>query len=178
MDSRRLGLRPLHQSLQGSDHTYVSDGKLSLRYSAAFSDRPFRPPRRISFRPSPVLAGGPARTATTARVSRRTGYSALMKIAFQCMTLVCDGLTALSPEHRRPCISTLGQFWWETDTNIPLTVTVPEGLIWGGLWCGAGERRGAGDRPQAADSALDSTLCELRFHLFAQAPCANKFRHR
>jgi len=37
---------------------YVSDGKLSLRYSAAFSDRPFRPPCRISFRPTRAARPG------------------------------------------------------------------------------------------------------------------------
>jgi protein MON2 len=49
------------------------------------------------------------------------GYSALIKIPFQCMTLMCDGLSALSPENLRLCISTLGQFGRQADTNFVLT---------------------------------------------------------
>lgn len=35
---------------------------------------------------------------------REKGYPALIAIAFQCMTLICDDLTALSPEHLRLCV--------------------------------------------------------------------------
>jgi hypothetical protein len=50
------------------------------------------------------------------------GYSALIKISFQCMTLMCNTLVALSLEHLRLCISTLGQpeFGRQADTNIVL----------------------------------------------------------
>jgi len=60
---------------------------------------------------------------------QETGYSALIEIAFienalRRMTLMCDsdGLAALSPEHMRFCISTLGQFGWKIVTNIGLTL--------------------------------------------------------
>jgi hypothetical protein len=60
---------------------------------------------------------------------REKGYSALIKIAFQCMMLMCDGLSAPSPENLRLYISTLGQFGRQADTNIALTAA--ESLFWG-----------------------------------------------
>jgi len=45
------------------------------------------------------------------------------------MALMCDGLAALSPEHLKLCISTLGQFGRQADTDIALTAT--ECLVWG-----------------------------------------------
>ncbi|KAF8495991.1 hypothetical protein F5888DRAFT_1804548 [Russula emetica] len=57
---------------------------------------------------------------------KKGAIRALIKIAFQCMALMCDALAALSPEHLRICISTLGQF---ADTNMALTAAVS--LFWG-----------------------------------------------
>ena len=37
------------------------------------------------------------------------------------MILMCNALAALSPEHLRLCISTLGEFGRQSDTNISLT---------------------------------------------------------
>ena len=54
----------------------------------------------------------------------------LIKIAFQCMTLMCDGLAAaLSPEHLRLCTSTLGQFGPQAVAKVALMV--PESSFWG-----------------------------------------------
>jgi protein MON2 len=53
----------------------------------------------------------------------------LIRIAFQSLTLVCDTLSSLSSEHLRLCISTLGLFGKQTDTNIALTAA--ESLMWG-----------------------------------------------
>ena len=47
-----------------------------------------------------------------------TGCSALIKIAFQGMMLLYDGLAAFSPEYLRLCISMLGQFGRQADTDI------------------------------------------------------------
>jgi hypothetical protein len=55
------------------------------------------------------------------------GYSALIKIAFQRMTLMCDA--ALLPDHLQLRISMLGQFGRQADTNI--TLTAVESLFWG-----------------------------------------------
>jgi hypothetical protein len=42
---------------------------------------------------------------------------------------MCDSLSALSPDHLRLCITTLGQFGRHADTNIALTAA--ESLFWG-----------------------------------------------
>jgi hypothetical protein len=56
------------------------------------------------------------------------GYTALVKIAFQSLKLVCDSVSLLSPEDLRLCIKTLGQFGRQADTNIALTAA--ESLLW------------------------------------------------
>jgi len=53
----------------------------------------------------------------------------LIKIAFQHMMLMCDALAELSPKHLRLCISMLGQFRRQADTNTALTAS--ESLFWG-----------------------------------------------
>jgi len=74
----------------------------------------------------------------------------LIKIAFQCMTLMCDALAALSPDNLRLCISTLGQFGRQADTNIALTAA--ESLFWGVSDAIQAKRREADHEP--AYSAL------------------------
>ena len=63
-----------------------------------------------------------ASPSSTTCVPPGIGYSALIKISFQCMTLMCNTLVALSLEHLRLYISTLGQpeFGRQADTNIVL----------------------------------------------------------
>ena len=98
MELRRLGLETLHQILQASGHTLLVGWETIFEVlgSACQPD------------PSaePILSGRPPSLGYL----QEKGYSALIKIAFQCMTLMCDGLAALSPEHLRLCISTLAQF--------------------------------------------------------------------
>lgn len=53
----------------------------------------------------------------------------LVRIAFQSLTLVCDSVDLLTPEHLKLCISTLGQFGRQMETNIALTAA--ESLLWG-----------------------------------------------
>ncbi len=64
---------------------YMSDGKLSSRFSAAFAGPRLPTPLRISFRPSQVRLVDVLRRSSTCR---RKAYSALIKIVFQCMTLM------------------------------------------------------------------------------------------
>jgi hypothetical protein len=45
------------------------------------------------------------------------------------MIFMCNALAALSPEHLRLCISTLGEFGRQSDTNISLTAA--ESFLWG-----------------------------------------------
>jgi len=46
----------------------------------------------------------------------------------QSLTLVCDSVSSLSPEHLRLCITTLAQSGWQLDTNIALTAAAS--LLW------------------------------------------------
>jgi hypothetical protein len=75
----------------------------------------------------PFLARAPRSRPLPLGYLQEKGYSALTKITFQCMTLMCDA--ALSPEHLRLCISMLGRFGRQADTNIALTTA--ESLFWG-----------------------------------------------
>jgi len=45
------------------------------------------------------------------------------------MILMYDALAELSPKHLRLCISMLGQFRWQVDTNTVLTAS--KSLFWG-----------------------------------------------
>ena len=76
-----------------------------------------------------VCRPAPSDPASYLTLPRHLGHLALIKIAFLCMTLMCDVLAVLSPEHLRLCISTLGQFGWQVDTNIALMAA--ESLFWG-----------------------------------------------
>lgn len=126
MELRRFGLETLHQILQASGHTLLVGWEtifevLGSVCRPAPSDPAFQssPPSPESFRMRP-----PPLTHL-----QEKGYSVLIKIAFQCITLMCDSLSALSPDHLRLCITTLGQFGRQADTNIALTAA--ESLFWG-----------------------------------------------
>ena len=121
MDLRRLGLETLHQILQASGHTLLVGWETIFEVLGSVC----RPALSDPFSPSSPGRGRPPPLGYL----QERGYSALIKIAFQCMTLMCDALTALSPEHLRLCISTLGEFGRQADTNIALTAA--ESLFWG-----------------------------------------------
>ncbi|KAF8606647.1 hypothetical protein BDV93DRAFT_553804 [Ceratobasidium sp. AG-I] len=132
IDIRKLGLETLHTILQFSGHTLVIgwdtifgmlgnvckpavvptsstvDDVVSIK--SPVSSVPSTPQR---FRPPPLQA---------------KNNSVLVRIAFQSMTLMCDNLDVLSPEHLRLCITTLGLFGRQPDTNIALTAA--ESLLW------------------------------------------------
>ncbi|TFK51181.1 hypothetical protein OE88DRAFT_1807990 [Heliocybe sulcata] len=125
---RRMGLETLHQILLASGHTLVVGWETIFEMLASVC-------RPISSLPIPEDASSPSSPATPrARppplgyVSEKS-YTANVKIAFSSLTLVCDSLSLLSPEHLRLCISTLGQFGRQADTNIALTAA--ESLLWG-----------------------------------------------
>ncbi len=63
------------------------------------------------FKPLPLSLGTPSEKSK----------NALIKIAFQSLALVCESLTAPSPDHLGLCIGTLGQFGKQSDMNIALT---------------------------------------------------------
>jgi hypothetical protein len=147
MELRRVGLETLHQILQASGHTLLVGWETIFEVLGSVC-------RPAPSDPALYLAppeSGPSRgRPPPLGYLEEKGYSALIKIAFQCMTLMCDALAALSPEHLRLCISTLGQFGRQTDTNIALTAA--ESLFWGVSDAIQAKRREADHEP--AYSAL------------------------
>jgi len=147
MDLRRLGLETLHQILQASGHTLLVGWETIFEVlGSVCRPAPSDPASYLAPPESSTSHGRP----TPLGYLQEKGYSALIKIAFQCMTLMCDGLSALSPEHLRLCISTLGQFGRQADTNIALTAA--ESLFWGVSDAIQAKRREADHEP--AYSAL------------------------
>ena len=128
VELRRMGLEALHQILQASGHTLVV-GWGSIFEMLGSVCKPPVLARTVSsdsvstlslhdHRPKPLQLG----------YNNERGYTALVKIAFQSLKLVCDSVSSLSPEDLRLCISTLGQFGRQADTNIALTAA--ESLLW------------------------------------------------
>lgn len=131
VELRRMGLETLHQILQASGHTLLVGWEKIFEMLASVC-KPAMPSRLGT---SDVFST-PASPSTPRRppplglgfVNER-GYSALVKIAFQSLTLVCDSISSLSSDHLRLCISTIGHFGRQADTNIALTAA--ESLLWG-----------------------------------------------
>ncbi|KAH7341760.1 hypothetical protein B0J17DRAFT_647820 [Rhizoctonia solani] len=132
IDIRKLGLETLHTILQFSGHTLVTGWDtifamlgnvckpVTLQSSAPVDDATSIkspassvPSTPRQFRPPPL---------------QPKNNSVLVRIAFQSMTLMCDNLDILSPDHLRLCITTLGLFGRQPDTNIALTAA--ESLLW------------------------------------------------
>jgi hypothetical protein len=147
MELRRLGLETLHQILQASGHTLLVGWETIFEVLGSVC-RPA--PSDHAWPSTPSSPGAPRSRPPPLGYLQEKGYSALIKIAFQCMTLMCDALAALSPEHLRLCISTLGQFGRQADTNIALTAA--ESLFWGVSDAIQAKRREADHEP--AYSAL------------------------
>ena len=142
VELRRMGLETLHQILQASGHTLVVGWEIIFQMlesacrptSTPNISAPVRPPKHVSVDSVTVLNGPPSPVARTRPLPLGLGnpteksYSGLVKIAFQSLTLVCDSVSSLSPKHLRLCISTLGQFGRQADTNIALTAAAS--LLW------------------------------------------------
>ncbi|ESK90972.1 hypothetical protein Moror_16370 [Moniliophthora roreri MCA 2997] len=133
IELRRMGLETLHQILQASGHTLVV-GWETIFYMLESVCKPSPSPLSrsasmdsITPSASPVKRSKPL-VLLGAGVPSEKNYTALIKIAFQSLTLVCDSVSLLSPEHLRLCITTLGQFGRQVDTNIALTATAS--LLW------------------------------------------------
>jgi protein MON2 len=128
IDIRRCGLETLHQILQFSGHTLVVGWEtifemLSSVCAAVPNDGPplseLTDGRVSSLRLRPPPLWPPSAKANLS----------LIRVAFQSLTLVCDSVDVLTPEHLRLCISTLGLFGRQSETNIALTAA--ESLLWG-----------------------------------------------
>jgi C-terminal region of Mon2 protein/Domain of unknown function (DUF1981) len=127
VELRRMGLETLHQILQASGHTLVVGWETIFEMLESVC-KPAPSLRSTSIdsiaEPSPTTQGKPLPLG----YNHERGYTTLIKIAFQSLTLVCDSVSSLSPDHLRLCISTLGQFGRQSDTNIALTAA--ESLLW------------------------------------------------
>ncbi|KAF7340848.1 Protein MON2 [Mycena sanguinolenta] len=132
VELRRMGLETLHQILEASGHTLVVGWETIFEMLASVckplasasletaSDvgSPSSSSPALRTKPIPLGLGNPSEKS----------YIALVKIAFQSLTLVCDSVSSLSPAHLRLCISTLAQFGRQADTNIALTAAAS--LLW------------------------------------------------
>ncbi|KAF8579144.1 hypothetical protein K439DRAFT_1394877 [Ramaria rubella] len=131
VDIRRMGLETLHQILQSSAHTFVT-GWESIFDMLGSVCKPSTLPASKSLPSESDLSitselSTPRRPTPLQQVGDKNNV-VLIRIAFQSLTLVCDTLSSLSPEHLRLCIKTLGLFGKQTDTNIALTAA--ESLMW------------------------------------------------
>ncbi|PPR04311.1 hypothetical protein CVT24_013384 [Panaeolus cyanescens] len=143
VELRRMGLETLHQILQASGHTLVVGWEIIFQMLESVC-RPAPPAPSAMISPPPRKGSSDSvsllSVASASPVTRtkplplglgnptEKTYSGLVKIAFQSLTLVCDSVSSLSPEHLRLCISTLGQFGRQADTNIALTAAAS--LLW------------------------------------------------
>lgn len=130
VELRRMGLETLHQILQASGHTLVVGWETIFEMLGSVC-KPPSPPRSNSVEPAsnpPAPISAQRRKAPPLGYTNEKSYTVLVKIAFQSLTLVCDSVSSLSPQHLRLCISTLGQFGRQADTNIALTAA--ESLLW------------------------------------------------
>ncbi|KAG6852839.1 hypothetical protein C0991_008678, partial [Blastosporella zonata] len=156
VELRRMGLETLHQILQASGHTLVVGWEtiFQMLESVCRQSPPVRsgsmdsmsmlstPPSPASMRSKPLPSLGSGNPSEKSQV-------ALVKIAFQSLTLVCDSVTSLSPEHLRLCINTLGQFGRQADTNIALTAAAS--LLWSVSDAIQSKRKNADEEPEYSD---------------------------
>ncbi len=133
VELRKMGLETLHEILQSSGHTLVVGWEMIFEMlSSVCKPLPIaRTPSLDSVSALSSTSSPPGRTKPMLLglgTPSEKSFTALIKIAFQSLTLVCDSVTSLSPEHLRLCISTLGQFGRQADTNIALTAAAS--LLW------------------------------------------------
>ena len=126
---RRTGLETLHQILQASGHTFVV-GWGSIFEMLGSVCKPVALSRSHSVDSVSTLSFQEMNHPLSLGqgYANDRSYTALVKIAFQSLKLVCDSVSLLSPEDLRLCIKTLGQFGRQADTNIALTAA--ESLLW------------------------------------------------
>ncbi|KAL6306601.1 hypothetical protein BKA93DRAFT_729312 [Sparassis latifolia] len=129
VELRRMGFETLHQILQASGHTLVVGWETIFEMLSSVCKPASPPSYPETFVTSPSTPDTTRNKPPPLGYVVDKGYTSLVKIAFQSLTLVCDSLSSLSPEHLRLCISTLGQFGRQADTNIALTAA--ESLLWG-----------------------------------------------
>ena len=138
IDIRKMGLETLHQILQSGAHGFVEGWETIFDMLGSVCKPINNPPLTASSFStqsqdsiSPTLSSPPTPRARVPPLSVYTNDRSmlpLIRVAFQSLTLVCDNLAALSPDQLKLCITTLGLFGRQTDTNIALTAA--ESLLW------------------------------------------------
>lgn len=154
VELRRMGLETLHQILQASGHTLVVGWETIFAMLGSVC-KPPPPARTASMDSISALSSSSSPPARTKPLPLGLGnpseksYTALIKIAFQSLTLVCDSVSILAPEHLRLCISTLGQFGRQADTNIALTAAAS--LLWSVSDAIQAKRKDADQEPEYSE---------------------------
>lgn len=129
VELRRMGLETLHQILQASGHTFVVGwGSIFEMLGSICKPAALSRSQSVDSISTLSLQETPRQKSLPLGYINDRGYTALVKIAFQSLKLVCDSVSVLSPEDLRLCIKTLGQFGRQADTNIALTAA--ESLLW------------------------------------------------
>ncbi|KAF7333497.1 Protein MON2 [Mycena venus] len=151
VELRRMGLETLHQILEASGHTLVVGWETIFEMLASVC-KPLAPAPSASLDSTAELGSPSSPVMRTKPMALGLGnpseksYTALVKIAFQSLTLVCDSVSSLSPAHLRLCISTLAQFGRQADTNIALTAAAS--LLWSVSDAIQSKRKNAEEEPE------------------------------
>ncbi|KIM30394.1 hypothetical protein M408DRAFT_21910 [Serendipita vermifera MAFF 305830] len=136
VDIRRMGLETLHSILQTGAHTLVVGWEAILEMLGSVCRPAPGVPTSNTGIPEESIPYSPAVPTTphtrltplnTSSFSDKPNLI-LIRVAFQSLTLVCDTLQSLSTEQLKLCITTLGLFGRQVDTNIALTAA--ESLLW------------------------------------------------
>ena len=162
IELRRMGLETLHQILQSSGHTLVVGWETIFHMLESVCRPVVAPMRSASTDSASVFSVPPSPTRLKPPplgLPNDKGYTSLVKIAFLSLTLVCDSISSLSPEHLRLCISTLGQFGRQADTNIALTAAAS--LLWSVSDAIQANRKNAEQEPLYSDLWMFLLLEEL-----------------
>ncbi|KAF9033039.1 hypothetical protein BDZ89DRAFT_1036881 [Hymenopellis radicata] len=169
VELRKMGLETLHEILQSSGHTLVVGWEMIFEMlSSVCKPLPIaRTPSVDSVSALSSTSSPPGRTKPLLigfGTPSEKSFTALIKIAFQSLTLVCDSVTALSPEHLRLCISTLGQFGRQADTNIALTAAAS--LLWSVSDAIQGKRKDVEEEPRSEvrDGAIQTLFRTMQLY--------------
>lgn len=130
VEIRKMGLETLHQILQSAGHTLLVGWETMFNMLGEVCSPSYTVMSAIhSTATSPTLSPRHNRPLSLNLAPQDRAGTTLVRIAFQSLTLICDSLATLSPEHLRLCISTIGKFGQQADTNIALTAA--GSLLWG-----------------------------------------------
>lgn len=129
VDIMKLGLETLHQILQTTVHSLIVGWDVIFEILGSVCETDAMK-RDVGFQPSVSTKSMIRRPKSLILGQSNDRVDAVLaRIAFESLKLVCDTVSTLSPQNLRLCISTLGQFGRQVDTNIALTSA--GSLLWG-----------------------------------------------